>query len=171
MQLHYGDFLTLGFLVHKTLAFLMFLGTPSHFCGPGQNCDVIMECNTWTPFLSPRSSSSQTPRVLTLLVPDCWIESFRFSSLEVKTMLLDDQFEACMLALLDTSFSTLKVLQKRVKLKPKEWMNSGASTISVRGLWARESCWCSVGNLHTLGKSRPALNLSRCVSSPVQKVK
>lgn len=35
-------------------------------------------------------------------------------------MLLDDQFEACMLALLDISFSTLKVLQKRVKLKPKE---------------------------------------------------
>ena len=90
LVIHFGDFLTLAFLVHKTLHFLMFLGLQSQsskLVGPGQKCEVITEDSTFTPFLSPgSSSSSQTPGVLTLLIPDCPMESFRFSSSEVKTM-------------------------------------------------------------------------------------
>lgn len=68
----------------------MILGLLSHSSnldGPGQKCEVITEKSTFTPFLSPRSSSStQTLRVLILLSPDYAMEGFIFSSSEVKTM-------------------------------------------------------------------------------------
>lgn len=85
LQLHFG-----AFLVHKILHFLTILGLLSHSSnldGPGQKCEVITDNSTFTPFLSPRRSSSmQTLRVLILLIPDYAMESFVFSSSETKTM-------------------------------------------------------------------------------------
>ena len=81
IQLHFGNFLTLAFLVHKTLHFLKFLGLLSHLSsnlgGPGQNCAVMTDDSIIIPLLSPgSSSSSQTRRILTLLICNCQMESF-----------------------------------------------------------------------------------------------